>query len=242
MTATSTPLSAAPAPFARRAAAALLVLAPLTLLVGFTALTVSFDYPDVLRFPAADILARFAAGGPALVAQWYLMVLASLLFIPAGLLLHPLVARLSPALAPLASGLIAVGGLVNALGFLRWVFLVPGLAERAADASGSPSDAAREATTAVFAAFHAYSGVGVGEHLGFLFLAGWLAVTGRVLWRGGVFPAWLGVLWVVTALGTALGVLEPLGFGWAGPVNAIASSLAMVAVLIGGVFVARSRA
>lgn len=238
MTAIATPAASAPAPFARRAAAALLVLAPLTLLVGFTALTATFDYPDVLRFPAADILARFAAGGPALVAQWYLMVLASLLFVPAGLLLHPLVARLAPAVAPLASGLIALGGLVNALGFLRWVFLVPGLAERAADADGP----AREATLAVFAAFHAYAGVGVGEHLGFLFLAGWLAVVGRVLERGGVFPAWLGGLWIVTGLGTALGVLEPLGLGWAGAVNAIASSLAMVAILIGGVFVARSRA
>lgn len=141
-------------PFARRSAATLLILAPLTLLAGYTALSVTFNYPGVLRHEAGDILAAFRAGGPSLVAQWYLMVLASILFIPAGLPLHPLLARRDAALAPLASGLIAVGGLVNVLDFLRWPFLVPGLAAHYVQGN----DAQRDTVVVVFSAFHTYVG------------------------------------------------------------------------------------
>lgn len=223
-------------PFARTPAATLLVLAPLTLLIGYAALTITFDYPAVLRHDPGDILTAFRAGGPALVAQWYLMALASVLFIPAGLLLHPLLARRDAALAPLATGLVTVGGLVNALGFLRWPFLVPTLAARYAQGS----DAERDTVAVVFGAFHTYAGMAVGEHLGFLFLGGWLALTGPLLRRAGVVNAPLSGLWIVSGVGTVVGVLEPLGVPAAGLVNALAATLGMIAVLLTGASLLRT--
>ncbi len=200
--------------FARVPTGIALMLASLMLLVGFTALSVNFEYPAVLRFSPDIILIRFAAGGPLLIAEWYAMVLASLLFIPAGLLLHPLLVRANAALAPLATGLLVVGGLVNALGFLRWPFLVPSLAAQYQDAASS--GATREATLVVFSAFHQYAGVGIGEHLGFFFLGGWLMLAGTLLRRSGQLPNWLGWVWMGAGAGTLMGLLEPLGLGWAG--------------------------
>ena len=208
-----------------------LILAPLVLVTSFTSLGFTFDYPTILREPVGEMLTRFRAGGPLLVAQWYGMVLASVLFVPASLLLHGLIKERP--LAPLVTGFGVVAALVNALGFVRWPFLVPVLAERYADPR--TGEAARVSLETTFEAFHIYAGVGVGEHLGFTFLALWL-VTGGLALRG-TLPSWLGWLWVVTGAGTFVGVFEPLGLSSAGLINAGASFAGMLAVLLAGVFV-----
>ncbi len=41
----------------------------------FALLAAQFDYPDVLRHPAGDVLTAFAAGGTALVWTWYAFAL-----------------------------------------------------------------------------------------------------------------------------------------------------------------------
>lgn len=207
-----------------------LILAPLILVIGFASLGFTFDYPTILREPVGEILTRFQAGGPILIAQWYSMVLASMLFVPASLLFHRLIE--ARPLAPLVTGFGVVAAVVNTLGFIRWPFLVPVLAERYADPS--LSEAARFSLETTFLAFHTYAGVAVGEHLGFTFLALWL-VTGGLALRGGVLPDWLGWLWVVTGVGTFVGVFEPLGWEAAGLINAGASFLGMVAVMLAGV-------
>jgi len=61
------------------AAGLLLVAVPVIFTAGFTGLQISFDYPDILRHPAGDVLTRFAASGPDLQAFWYAMMLAGLL-------------------------------------------------------------------------------------------------------------------------------------------------------------------
>lgn len=208
-----------------------LILAPLILVVAFAALGFTFDYPTILREPVGDILTRFQAGGPALIAQWYSMVFASMLFVPASLLFHQLI-KDNPR-ATVVTGFGVVAAMMNVLGFIRWPFLVPVLAERYTDPS--LSEAARVALETTFLAFHTYAGVGVGEHLGFTFLALWL-VTGGLALRGTALPGWLGWLWVVTGVGTFVGVFEPLGWETAGLINAGASFLGMVAVLMVGVF------
>lgn len=218
----------------RRLTASTLIVAPLLLVVAFAALGFTFDYPAILREPAGEILTRFRAGGPPLVAQWYAMVLASMLFVPAALLFHRLIAR--HPLAPVVTGFGVVAALVNALGFLRWPFLVPVLAARWAEPD--LGEAARASLETTFVAFHSYAGVGVGEHLGFTFLAAWLIGGGLAL-RGGPLPGWLSVLWIATGVGTWLGVLEPLGWESAGLVNAAASFLGMLAVAAAGVLLFR---
>jgi hypothetical protein len=206
-----------------------LILAPLVLVIGFSSLGVTFDYPAILREPTADVLTRFHAAGPWLIAQWYSMVLASMLFVPAALLFYQLIRH--HRLAGLITGFGVIAALVNTLGFIRWPFLVPILAQRYADPV--LSEAARVSLEVTFEAFHTYAGVAIGEHLGFIFLALWL-ISGGFALRGSV-PAWLSWLWVVSGLGTMLGVFEVLGWEAAGTINAVASFVSMTAVMLVGV-------
>ena len=66
------------------------------------------------------------------------------------------------------------------LGLLRWVYLVPSLARATRIRTRSEQ---REATVAVFRAMHQYLGVGVGEHLGYLFTGIWSVLTGVAIVR-----------------------------------------------------------
>ncbi len=54
----------------RRAAGTLLVIVPLAFTVCFLLLQQLFEYPDILRQPTAEVLAKFAAGGTPLIAVW----------------------------------------------------------------------------------------------------------------------------------------------------------------------------
>lgn len=214
----------------------MLILAPLILVVGFTSLGFTFDYPTILREPIAEVLTRFSAGGPLLIVQWYSMVFASLLFVPASLLFHQIIK--DRPLAQLITGFGVVAATMNMLGFIRWPFLVPVLATQYGDPN--LSEAARVSLETTFLAFHTYAGVGIGEHLGFIFLALWL-VSGGLALRGSVLPNWLGWLWVVTGIGTFLGVFEQVGWEAAGLINAVASFAGMIAVMLAGIFLLRPK-
>lgn len=153
-----------------------------------------FDYPGILRQPAGRILAAFAAGGPGLVLTWYAFALSALLFVPVSMA-HALgagrVAR-APALAVAAAVAGALAGLLQAMGLLRWVMVVPDLA-RMGDAGG-------------FALIHAYAGVALGEHLGQVLTAltvGLVAVMQWQEWRRAT-----SVLGAATALTIAIGAFE----------------------------------
>ena len=61
----------------------LLIAVPVLFNLFFFRLQATFDYPDILRQPPEDILARFAAGGSSLIALWYGFAMVPALFIPA---------------------------------------------------------------------------------------------------------------------------------------------------------------
>lgn len=114
----------------RRWAGLLVVVVPIIFTIGFTLLQMEFEYPDILRQPTADVLQKFTAGGPRLIATWYVLPMAALLFIPTAVLVHQVVAT------PKTSTYMATGttfgvvaGVVQTLGLIRWPFLVPHLAE-----------------------------------------------------------------------------------------------------------------
>lgn len=76
------------------------------------------------------------------------------------------------------------------LGLLRWVYVVPALARAYANPTLGPEQ--REAHAAVFRALHQYLGVGVGEHLGYLFTGIWSVLIGVGVIQGTALPTWLG--------------------------------------------------
>jgi Domain of unknown function (DUF4386) len=184
-----------------------LIAAPLWFNATFAVLGNRFDYPGILRRPTEEILERFRTGGPSLILLWWAFMLSGLLMIVAAVLLSQALGF--GGVLPLAMAIGVLAGLVQMLGLLRWVFLVPSLARAYDDPRTSPAQ--REATVAIFRAFHQYLGVGVGEHLGYLLTGMWSILIGVGVFQGAELPAWLGWPGIVIGAGLTLGSAEFLG-------------------------------
>ncbi|WP_063821116.1 DUF4386 family protein [Nocardia araoensis] len=181
-------------------AIALLVAAPITLNVAFTGLGSAFDYPHVLREPAADVLALFRDNQTAVVAWFVVLALAAAALAPLAVLIGRL--DRSPAMrAAVAAGVAAAA--VQAIGLLRWPVAVPALAARAAE-EGAGSSAVR-----TFEALGAVLGTGLGETAGYTLTAVWTALVAIAL-RHKMPTAWAAVGYVCAVL-VLSGVLVPLG-------------------------------
>ena len=179
--------------------AILLIAVPLLFNAGYAALAVRFDYPGILRRPTAEILDRFRAGGSGLVLLWFGFAWSALLFIPVAALAGALIP--DPGLAALSIAVGVVAGSVQALGLLRWVFLVPFLARvQAAGADRSTLDL-------VFQVQHRYLGVAVGEHVGYLMTGAWTVIVAAA----GALPLWLAVPGIVIGAMLVLGAFEFVG-------------------------------
>lgn len=204
----------------RRAAGILLVIVPLGFAACFTLLQQLFEYPDILRQPTGDVLTKFVAGGSPLVAVWYVLTLTAVAFIPLTLLVHRVLAeRDAPVLLWVATAFGVIAGLAQTLGFLRWPFLVPHLAQ--SYLAPGASDAQRAAAAMVFEAFHRYAGMGVGEHLGYLSTSLWTVLIAVVILRTGILPRWIGASGALLALGIAAGLGEPAGWELGGTINTL---------------------
>lgn len=211
----------------------LLIVAPILFITAFTMLQVNFEYPDILGQPAAIVLEKFIAGGNSLLATWYVMVISAILFIPISIMTHPYIVREDTPYATIATSFGVLAGVVQMLGFVRWIFLVPSLA--VTYLNPSTSEAVRAAVEVTFNAFNQYAGVAVGEHLGFLFTALWTILISLTMPKSKLFSAWLAWMGIISATGILVGMLEPAGVQFAGPVNAIAYIIWAIWLVILGV-------
>jgi Domain of unknown function (DUF4386) len=222
----------------RRSTGVLLVLVPIVFTTCFLLLQSRFEYPDILRQPTAEVLTKFQDGGSGLVAIWYIFTLTAVFFIPIAVLVHQVLApQEAPALLWIATAFGLVAGVAQALGFLRWPFLVPHLAT--AYLAPGASEAEKAAAGMVFQAFHRYAGIAVGEHLGFLSTSVWTFLISLHMVDSPIFGRsvgrWLGWSGMVLAIGVATGLLEPAGAEWAGTVNAISYMAWSVWLIVVGV-------
>jgi hypothetical protein len=177
-----------------------LIVLPIWFNVWFAVLARRFDYPGILRRPTGEILERFRAGGSPLILAWWAFMLSGLLFIGAAVLLSEGLEDSARASASLALAVGVLAGLVQVLGLVRWVYLVPALAREYARPDAS--EAERASATMTFRAFHQYLGVGVGEHLGSLLTGVWTVLVGIAILRGDILDAWLA--WPAFGIGAGL--------------------------------------
>ena len=189
------------------AAGILLVVAPLWFNASFALLGNRFDYPEILRRPAGEILDRFRAGGSSLIILWWAFMLSGLLLIAVAVLLGQVLGL--GGIVPLATTFGVLAGLVQMIGLLRWVYLVPVLARAYADPALNAEQ--RELQAAVFRALHQYLGVGVGEHLGYLLTGLWSVLIGIGVIQTTALPTWLGWPGIVIGAGLSVGSAEFLG-------------------------------
>lgn len=178
-----------------RAAGALFVVSALAFAAAATVLSVTFDWPDILREPASVVLPEFDAGGPGLVWTWfatawtYGLLAVPILLLPAALGLRDHHALRVATYAGAASVVLSL------IGFLRWVFVVPPLA-----ASYVTGDAATKAAVdAAWTAQHQFGGALLGEHLGQLLVIGWSVALSVIILRRRVLPRWLGAAGILVS-------------------------------------------
>jgi hypothetical protein len=176
----------------RRTTGALFVFGALSFAVAATVLSSTFDWPDVLRKPADIVLPAFTAGGTSLVWTWFATAWTyGLLAVPVLLLPAALGRRDDPVLR-VATAIGATSVLLSLIGFLRWVFVVPPLAE--AYVGADPGT--RTALDAAWLAQHQFGGALLGEHLGQLLAVVWSTTVCVVVLRSRILPralAWTGL-------------------------------------------------
>jgi hypothetical protein len=212
-----------------------LVALPVAFNAAFAGLSAKFEYPDILRRPTDEVLARFREGGARLVTLWWAFASTAVALAPLAVLLS-VALDANEALRAIAATVGVLAATVQFLGLIRWPFLVPYLARVAAEADLSAPR--REAVDVVFQSFNRYLGVAVGEHLGYLLTGAWSVLVGVALTQSTVGAIWLGYPGIVIGALLVLCSLEFVGpaerAGWklAGalaPIAYIAWSLWLVA-------------
>jgi hypothetical protein len=171
----------------RKTTGILFILGAILVNIPYTLLIMNFDYPDILRKPAGEILERFAAGGSSLIWTWLSFAWLGLLLLFAILLLPKVLNDESP-IGLLALFFGAVGAFVQMVGLLRWPFVVPILARLYTNPQASA--ATQEAAVTIFQAIHQYGGVVFGEHIGQLFSILWMVLLSLNLLKNELFPRW----------------------------------------------------
>jgi Domain of unknown function (DUF4386) len=189
------------------AAGVVLIAAPVWFNTTFALLGRRFDYPDILRRPTPEILERFRAGGSGLILLWWAFMLSGVPLPVTAVLLGQELGLGGVVVVASTFGVLA--GLVQMLGLLRWVYVVPALARAYTDPTLGQEQ--REVSVAVFRALHQYLGVGVGEHLGYLFTGIWSVLIGVGVIQAAALPTWLGWPGIVIGLGLVVGSGEFLG-------------------------------
>lgn len=175
----------------------------------YTGLARSFDYPDILRRPTAEVLERFVAGGSGLILTWWAFAMSAVLLAPAAVLVSATFADADPTLLSVATAIGLLAALVQFLGLIRWPFAVPHLAREMANPASSASK--KEAVDVIFQTLNRYLGVAVGEHLGYMFTGVWTGLVGAAVLQSDVLHAAFGIVGLILAPLFLLGSMEFVG-------------------------------
>jgi len=171
----------------------LLILGAAGVLVPYIVLTITFNYPDILRQDSGAILRQFHQGGAPLIFTWLAFALLGLPLLVA----YSLIGQKLESKMPQMNWVTTIGiisGLVQIIGLLRWVFVIPVLATEFVNSS-SPSR--QEAIEISFKLIHQFGGVLLGEHLGQLFTVIWTVFISFALLKVKViskYLAWWGFI------------------------------------------------
>src|SRR4051812_22818461 len=168
---------------------ALFLISSLLFAAAATGLSFTFDWPDILREPAGVVLPAFVAGGTTLVWTWFATAWTYGVLLVPILLLPTVLGRRSDPVLRVATYAGATSVVLSLIGFLRWVFVVPALA----DTYVTGDAVTRAAVDAAWTAQHRFGGALLGEHLGQLLALGWSVALSVVILRSRVLPRWLGM-------------------------------------------------
>jgi hypothetical protein len=197
--------------------------------IPFANLARIFEYPDVLRRPAGEVMTLFASGGTELILTWHAFAIAALLLVPFAMALSLSRQRLTthPTLAVGAAIAGSLAGLAQAMGLWRWVFVVPELTRTYLDPLAT--ETSRSAAEQTFTVLNLYGGVAIGEHLGQLLTALFVLLLSLV--QRSERSRITAILGLVTAAAITVGTTEGLAIALGQPGDVF--SLATIAGFLG---------
>lgn len=165
----------------------LLILGGIGVFIPYAILTITFNYPDILRQDSATILTEFHKGGASLIFTWLAFALLGIpLLIAYSLMGQKLETKMPHVRWVTTFGIIS--GVAQIIGLLRWVFVIPALATEFVN---TKNPATQEAIKISFKVIHQFGGVLLGEHLGQLLTVVWTVFIAAALLKVSVIPKWL---------------------------------------------------
>lgn len=174
----------------------LLIAGAIGVFIPYTILTIIFEYPLILRQDPGTVLTRFHQGGSRLIFTWWAFALLGLpLLIAYTKIGQQLEHRLG--FVKWATNLGVISGIVQIIGLLRWVFVVPVIAGNYVTATNPVS---KEIAVSTFQVIHQLGGVLLGEHLGQLFTIAWTLLISYAFIKLQLFPKWISWLGIVSSL------------------------------------------
>jgi len=174
----------------------LLIAGAIGVLIPYTLLTMTFEYPAVLRQDTGVILTKFHNGGSSLIFTWWAFAIMGLPLLVAYILIgQKLESKLSFVKWVTTFGVIS--GIVQIIALLRWVFVVPVIAF---DYVSATDPAIKAAAISSFKLIHQFAGVLLGEHIGQLFTIIWTIMMCVAFARLRLFSKWINWFGIAASL------------------------------------------
>jgi Domain of unknown function (DUF4386) len=195
----------------RKLTATAIITAAVLTNVGFTMLGSSFNYPDVLKEPTADILARFREHQSGVTFWFTILAVSAALFAPIAIGVGKLRSDRTMRLATRAG---IAAAIVQTIGLARWPILVPGYAHDATSTNPNVVSSAHDH----FHTAHVVLGNIIGETLGYLLTAAWtllVVISLGTRFAGRAFR----IVGGMSAAMIAVGVFSPLDLAAIDTVN-----------------------
>lgn len=145
--------------------------------IPYIILSIQFNYPRILRQPVGEILEKFQEGGTGLILTWWLFAISGIIILVAYNLLG---IRLKRKIwyADLIIQIGNISAIVQIIGLMRWIFIVPLLSGLYTSKSDIYS---KDLIELIFLSIHQYGGVILGEHLGQIFTISWMLLTSTAM-------------------------------------------------------------
>ncbi len=167
--------------------------------IPYTLLIINFDYPDILRAPVDQILTQFQAGGNSLIYTWLAFAWVGLPMLFGAIMLKRILEKEGPLYLGTATTIGVTGFVVQVIGLLRWVFVVPVIARVYTDPTTTTT--MKESLATLFIGIHQYGGVLLGEHMGQLFIIVWMSMISAIIYKSPMFARWVAWLgWIASAV------------------------------------------
>jgi len=187
-----------------RATAVTIIFHVLALAIAFNILVVVFEFPAILRAPAAYRLTLFTENSNVVIPTYYVLALTGLTQVVLSVLLYASFAKKN-ALVLTTAVFGVLTGIFQILGFIRWPIVVPYFAE------AMNSGISMETISFVEGMLNRYAGMAIGEHLGFLGQGIWTILLSITMIKQDLFEDRLGWAGLIIGLLTLPMSMEPLG-------------------------------